>query len=255
MNKKRLSDRIQSCLFETPGSPAPFGERSGSRRLLDQRGSSSAEPVPPEPGSETRLPGATFRCRPAVSPACRATQPAGAALQPPPSWSCPGGCLAGALSGNSRDRSRLPPSPPHGRAPQTLYKPLSAAGTRGEFSLSPLPSRLTGTSGCHPRGGRVPAPRSRPRGLRCHLRVPPPLWKGPPSPAPKARFCTPAGTRGAPAGRRRRRAAGVSAPEGQRAGGSAAPASTPSRQGSIKRSEHLPLKPSLGAPSPSSEVA
>lgn len=37
----------------------------------------------------------------------------------------------------------------------------------------------------------------------------------------------------------------MSAPEGQGAGGSAPPTFNPSRQGTTKQGEHLPLKPSL----------
>ncbi|NXJ64528.1 GDF6 factor, partial [Rostratula benghalensis] len=110
-----------------------------------------------------------------VSPTYHATEPAGAAaqsVQPSPSWSLKGCCWARRCRRNSRAnlltpaRPELPfpRAPLHGRGLQTLYKPLSAAGIRREFSLSALPSSLTHTPGCCTRVGRRHGKKSR---LRC----------------------------------------------------------------------------------------
>lgn len=92
-------------------------------------------------------------------------------VKPPPSWTFKGSCWEPrcrrppppprpeqASDTHPQDRSWLPPAPPHDGGLQPLYKPLSAAGGRREFSLCPLPSRLTRTPGCHSRRGLFPAP-------------------------------------------------------------------------------------------------
>lgn len=194
--------------MKQPAALPLSGSGAGAGSCRNQREFSSAGSVLPKPGSETRLPGDTFLCQPAVSPACHATEPAGAAVQrvqPPPSWTFKGSCWGACcrrppsppskpLTPTRRAGAGFPPASPHDRGLQPLYKPLSAAGSRREFSLCPLPSRLTRTPGCHSRRGLFPAPQPPAcvgfpggGGTRCHVCVPPSPGKGLPSLSPKAR--------------------------------------------------------------------
>lgn len=173
----------------------PSRERHGSRQPPEPVGLSQHRvSVLLKPVSEIRLTGNTFLCKSAVSPACHATEQPGPAVQrpkPSPSWSIKRCCL-GSIPEQAfwhpQCRSWLPPAPPCDRGLQTLYSPFSAAGTCGEFSLLPLPSRPTCMPGCYPRMG-FPVPRQttcvmapREGERRCHLRVPPSLGKGLPFP-------------------------------------------------------------------------
>lgn len=99
----RLQERINSvyligfkaAYLKQPAALPLSGRGAAAGSCMNQWEFSSAESVLPAPGSETRLPGGTFLCHPAVSPACRATEPAAAAVQrvrPPPSWSFKGWC-------------------------------------------------------------------------------------------------------------------------------------------------------------------
>lgn len=151
-----------------------------------------------------------------------------------------------------------------------MYKPLSAAGGRREFSLCPLPSRLSRTPGCHSRRGLFPAPQ-------------PPACLGVPSavtsvsPHPPGKGCPlfplkpgrsgsailllhPGRAAGDPrAGALARsrtvlgRGGGGSGPEGQRAGGSAPPPPPPFRDREYQTGRASPFetKPDIPPTPPS----
>lgn len=107
----RLQERINSvyligfkaAYLKQPGALPLSGSGAGAGSCVNQWEFSTAEPVLPKPGSESRLPGGTFLCHSAVSPACHATEPAGAAVQrvqPPPSRNFKG-CCWGARCGRT----------------------------------------------------------------------------------------------------------------------------------------------------------